>query len=56
MRAATDMTDENNVMTHASERFLEQEVKDEKLREVLKPHSKCKYPPPNLPFSTLPLV
>jgi len=52
MRAATDMTDENDVMTQASERFLEQEVKDEKLREILKPHSKCKCPSTNVPFPT----
>jgi hypothetical protein len=52
MRAATNMTNENDAMTQASERFLEQEVKDEKLRELLKPHSKCKYPSTNVPFPT----
>ena len=52
MRTATNMTDENDVMTRASESFLEQEVKDEKLREMLKPHSKCKYPPTKVSFPT----
>jgi hypothetical protein len=52
MRTATNMTDENDVMTRVSERFLEQEVKDEKLREMLRPHSKCKCPPTKVPFPT----
>jgi hypothetical protein len=52
MKVATNMTDENDVMTRASERFLEQEVKDEKLREILNPRSKCKYPSTKERFPT----
>jgi hypothetical protein len=52
MRTATNMTVENDVMTRASETFLEQEVKDEKLREILKPHSKCKDPSNRMLFPT----
>jgi hypothetical protein len=43
MAAATDKTAENDLMTRTAEQFLEKEVKDPELREILKPHSKCKY-------------
>jgi hypothetical protein len=43
MAAATNKTVENDLMTQTAEQFLEKEVKDPELREILKPHSKCKY-------------
>ncbi|KAH8816705.1 hypothetical protein F5884DRAFT_873456 [Xylogone sp. PMI_703] len=46
MLSATNMTKQNDTMTKMAEDWLEHEVKDPELRELLKPHSKyyCKRP------------
>ena len=40
-RVAMDNTRENDAMNRAAKQFLESEVKDPYLREILTPHSKC---------------
>jgi len=40
-----DNTRENDAMNRTAKQFLESEVKDPDLREILMPHSKCSYCP-----------
>jgi cation diffusion facilitator CzcD-associated flavoprotein CzcO len=40
-RAATDNSPENDLMTKTAIDFMEKQIQDPKLREIVRPHSKC---------------
>ena len=40
-KAATDNSPQNDLMTRTAVNFMESQVKDPKLREIVRPNSKC---------------
>jgi hypothetical protein len=47
-KAATDNSPENDLMTKSAIEFMESQVKDPKLREIVRPNSKCNASPRTL--------